>query len=372
MMHGIPQDLFRSTDLLVRHVPAPAARHECCVVTFDSFTDHPTLDRTGFAQNLLHAEGIDAIHVLSRDNHWYQYPETLAALAPVQALTARYPRVVAYGSSMGAYAALRLAGTVGADTVLALSPQFSIAPRRVPWERRWSFHSQHFQDIWESSLPLPAPHPAYVVFDPLDLDRRHVARFAAAMPIIPVPLPGCGHPVTGVLAEMGLLRAALLDVCAGTFDPAVLIAHAAARHGRSAHALLARAQRLSRWQPRRRLALLQQAHTLAPEDPTVLSRLAAALRQQRRHPEALALHRQAQAAAPNNPAFLFSHALTLAAANDRAGALAVAAEITALTGAPGPYATRLHALQARLRFPAWRALAPARAMLQNIKRSPRE
>lgn len=361
----MPNELFRSTNLLVRHVPAPGAGRGCCVVTFDSFTDHPTLDRTGFAQNLLHDAGIDAIHVLSRTNDWYQYPETPAALAPIQPITARYPRVVAYGSSMGAYAALRLAGTVGANTVLALSPQFSIARHSAPWERRWPFHTQHFQDIWETSLPWPAPHPAYVLFDPRDRDRRHTARLAAAMPITPVPLPRCGHPVTGVLAEMGLLRPALLDVCAGTFDPAALIAQAAARHPRSAHALIAQAERLPWWQPRRRLTLLQKAQTLAPNDPAVLSRLAAALRRQRRYPEALALHHQVHAAAPQNPAFLFSHALTLAATNDRAGALALAAEITALAGPQNPYAARL---QARLRIPAWRTLAPAHALLK--KRTP--
>lgn len=362
-------DLFRSADLLVRRVPGiGAGNRACCAVTFDSWTDRRSLDRTGFGQNVLHDAGIDAVHVLSRDNDWYQYPELLAALEPVHAATRGYGRVTAYGSSMGAYAALRLAGVVGADTVLALSPQFSIARRVAPWEGRWPYNTAQFRDVWESTLPFPAPQPAYVVFDPTDLDRRHVARFAAAMPVVPVPVPGAGHPVTGVLAEMGLLKDTLLAVCRGTFDPAAFIAAAEARRPHSAQMMVFAADRTAAWRPGRRRALLQQALALAPDDPVVQSRLAAELRRAGRHAEALALHGRALHAAPDNPALLLSHALTLAASGDAAAAAAAADAVVAHAGGNGLYEARLRSLRARLRFPGWGALAPMRAWLADAGR----
>ena len=82
-------------------------------VTFTSWTDDLTLDREGFAEAFLRGEGVDAVHVISRDNRWWQHAETLPAMAAVRAATAGYARVVTYGSSMGAYAAVRLAGAGG-------------------------------------------------------------------------------------------------------------------------------------------------------------------------------------------------------------------------------------------------------------------
>ena len=56
-------ELFRSDDLLVRRVGGFGG--PICYVTFDSYTDHRTLDRPGFGEHHFRARGIDAREIHS-------------------------------------------------------------------------------------------------------------------------------------------------------------------------------------------------------------------------------------------------------------------------------------------------------------------
>lgn len=78
-------------------------------MTFESYTDNYTLDRPGFGKVFLDADGVDAIHIVPRNNDHYQYSEIDEACRRVRALTASFPHVVAYGQNMGmgGYGALR-------------------------------------------------------------------------------------------------------------------------------------------------------------------------------------------------------------------------------------------------------------------------
>ncbi len=60
-------EIFRSAELLVKDL----RRHTsaCCVV--DSYTDNRTLDRPGFGEVFFGTNGIDAIHIIPRNNDWY-------------------------------------------------------------------------------------------------------------------------------------------------------------------------------------------------------------------------------------------------------------------------------------------------------------
>ena len=249
------EDLFRSDDLLVR--PALGHGGACCVVTFDSFTDFRTLDRPGFGEAFLQASGIDAIHVLSRDNDWYHYPEMAEAMACVHAAASGYARVVTYGSSMGAYAAIRFAGLVGAHAVLALSPQFSIDRTTVPWERRWLACGKRFNNRWERALPLPTVAEAYVVYDPANADRRHIALLAAGFKFTPIGIRFGGHPVTGLLAELGLLQELALAVCRGRLDEASFTSRVIAHQHQSPQYLINLAEGTPSKYLDQRLALLR-------------------------------------------------------------------------------------------------------------------
>ncbi len=318
------QTLFESRDLLVRHVPAgDAVRH---VVTFDCYHDDRTLARPGYGEEYFARHGIAATHLLSRDNDWFQYPELPDALAAMRAAPSGAGSVLAYGSSMGAYAAVRFADAAGATAALALSPQYSIDPAKTPFERRWGQDRRRLRPLPALDGPIRSRIRPVVVYDPHGMDRPHADRIARDTPIQRLRLPFAGHPVGSYLQEAGLLHGLVMEALDGTLDVAAFERAArAARRGMAIyHVVLAERQPRSR--PRWAVAVAQRAVALKPGRPEGHHALAMRLSAAGRHAEALAVHRQV-AALERHPAYLMDYCIALTRAGDTAGALAVAHEI---------------------------------------------
>jgi len=284
------QELFRSDELLVRRIGGLGSA--ICYVTFASYTDDRTLDRPGFGEDHFRARGIDAVHVLSRENRWYQHPELDEALAAVAAATKGYEQVIAYGSSMGGFAALRYGATCGATVGLALSPQYTVDPAAVPFDRRWA------EDVariaFRDDDRLPALPRQYIAFDPCDPhDRQHFELFAARSPTQGVPVPHGGHPVGSYLVETDMLRALLQGIEAGSFD-----AHAYARElrrhrRRSGHYFYILARRTPAYRPRQKLALARLAVETQGDNALYQSQFGAALDAAGQFEAAFAAHQRA-------------------------------------------------------------------------------
>ncbi|MCD2316284.1 hypothetical protein LQ954_08995 [Sphingomonas sp. IC-11] len=288
------QTLFRSDNLLVRRA---GMRGGTVIVTFGSYTTEPILDRPGFAEEFLRTAQIDAIHVINRRNRWYQHPERPAALAAIAAVTGDYDRVITYGSSMGGYAALRYALPCGADTAIALSPQFSADPRIVPWETRWQ------ADVARTRFDEPAYHGAaheYVLYDPrVRLDQRHAEMIAGADGATCIPIPFGGHPVGPLLVETGALQQAIRSIVAGDFDPASVRARIRRERRRSQHQHFVLARHCAARRPQTALRLLERAAEIEPESH-ILSAQAALLDDLGRFTEAAPLHHAAVTRTPGN------------------------------------------------------------------------
>src|SRR5262249_48609659 len=122
-------EIFRTNNLVARYHGSFGKSK--LVITFYPFSDTFSLDVQGFGEDFFVKRGIDSIHIIPRANNWYQYPELLAAAEAVRRFAASYDKVITYGSSMGAYAAIRLGGEVGAEAALAISPQYSMDPTVV-------------------------------------------------------------------------------------------------------------------------------------------------------------------------------------------------------------------------------------------------
>ncbi|WP_156323513.1 tetratricopeptide repeat protein [Bosea sp. AAP35] len=211
----MPYVVYRSDDLLVK---AAHRGGEVCIVSFDAFTDTKNLDRPAFAEHFLQDQQISAVHFVNGRNRWYHEPDWQDAIDAVSQSLRAYPRVVTYGSSMEGYAALAFARHLGAHSVLALSPQYSRDPRKVPFETRWW---PHRRERWlpELSGPLPSDVPAILVYDPMvSADRRHANCIAEEMPVSRLTLPFVGHGSAAFLAEVGLLAPLLLSFAGGTVD----------------------------------------------------------------------------------------------------------------------------------------------------------
>ena len=63
---------------------------------------------------------------------------------------------------------------------------------------------------------------AYVSYDPFDLDRRHIDLFRKRTKLVELAIPHGGHPVTGFLAETGILEELVLSVVNERFDLSAL------------------------------------------------------------------------------------------------------------------------------------------------------
>ena len=249
--------LFLSDDLVVRR--GPLFGSAACFVTFAPYTHERTLERAAFGDVFLASRRLDAIHVISRTNAWFDYPEMDDALAAIAAVVGEYERVLTYGSSMGGYAAVRFAERLGAAVAIAISPQYGVDRVTAPFERRFVVDRAAGGGRltpWHGS-PRVTP---YVFFDPLDLDARHAAQILRSYPLgQPIALPHAGHPAAPYLAETGLLTGAIVDLAEGRFDPKAFALAARRERRRSSQYLFTLARRLGPHHQAAKVALVQMA-----------------------------------------------------------------------------------------------------------------
>lgn len=280
-------EIFRSDDVVVRRVAAGSG--DAWVVTFDHYGIGAGFERPGFGEAYLAAQGISAIHVLGRGDDWYQYGDMPAALASVREATRGATRVLTYGSSMGAYAALRFADAVGATDVLALSPQYSIDPAVAPGEERWSQDIRRIQWLPEYNGPMACSARAVVIYDPMGPDRWHGQQIENDAAAHLVRLPYTSHPVTSFLSETGLLAPLIGDILAGEFDVRTFRREARTRRRVSGIYL----GELASAQPERRtstaLDLAHRALEVSPRSHHARVSLARLLTREGRHDEAVSI-----------------------------------------------------------------------------------
>ena len=255
---GLQDVLHDAADYRVRHVSCGNDR--VCVITFASLTDTHDLDQPGFGEEFFQQHGIDAVHVIIRTNVWYFFDDFDAALERIRAVARRYDRVLTYGSSMGGYAAIRFAETLGADVAVAISPQYSVSKRIAPFEIRWRHLTPDNSPVHEEPEHGSAKVAPIVFYDPQDLDARHFRLIAAHYPLtVGIAMPHAGHPAGGMLAETHMLSRAILDIVNGSFDPRALAQELRARRGQSGHYLLTLARRIGPAHMRWKSALAQAA-----------------------------------------------------------------------------------------------------------------
>ncbi len=165
---------------------------------------------SGYGGKFLLDSGFDVIAVKSRVDTWYQdLPD--AAFEQVERFLAgngtRYAWRAAYGSSMGAYAAIAFSRTLSLDAVAAISPQVDITQ---PWDTRWAAAARRIGAMRALDRSSWRRGCRYVVmFDPWDLDAKHYAKLDAAFPsgsLLPVRVRFAGHPAGFHLSETECLK----------------------------------------------------------------------------------------------------------------------------------------------------------------------
>ena len=167
--------------------------------------------RAFWADTVSNALGLSVVGFVAKEPCWYP-PDDMAALLPAirKILDGRFAIRVTYGHSQGGYAAIKFSRVLGAQTVLAFSPQYAIDQRIVHDDRVNKFYAGYRH----AGMGIEAADTAgavFVFFDPRDAaDARHAAMIAAATPTLTLPVGFVGHASDRGMGDAARFRA-LLD-----------------------------------------------------------------------------------------------------------------------------------------------------------------
>lgn len=177
-----PAPLLRLGPWAVDHCPGGPD----LVIAFSSIGHDPARRPAPEFIRTATAHGRAALFVMDRARSWGTAPGLAEGLSAALERVAPTGRVLALGTSMGAFLALRAAERLRLDAVLAIGPQHQPA---APWESRWR--------DWTAALPpdLTAPLPACwtVLIHGLADDAAQADAFPRAPQVDHLLLPGIAH-----------------------------------------------------------------------------------------------------------------------------------------------------------------------------------
>jgi len=208
------------------------------VVTFEPFgkaAQRSNPRRPGWGQPFLVGAGFSVLAIKADHNDWYRESLVHRAITELRdaGLFQRYRSVATAGSSMGGFAALAFADLCSARQALAITPQATVDPRRVPWEARYPYGAQQDWDtpFADAGDGCRATDATCIVVDPFHaLDGRHAQLIVASNPraqLLRVPLVGHVMPVW--LLQMDMLKPLMGQLGNCAIDPSDFHARARAR-----------------------------------------------------------------------------------------------------------------------------------------------
>lgn len=258
-----PAALIDDDEIRIDWLRFGGQRSDTLVVTFDPLAY--LTDKPPFGHDFLRRQGVDLLAVRKKKDNFYQPLSRAAFVAALQPLLGLYRRVVAYGSSLGAYAALYFCRDVDC-TVIASSPRVSAHPRYgdALWQSRVAFRHELFD---ARTTPRCTAH---ILYDPKDrIDRPFIEdhvllQFPAAHVM---RLPYSGHPTNHFLSEIGFIAPFVRAVVARDSLPAPDLS----RKGQSAAYLVTLAQACTgRGKPGWSERLVDRALQINPHHPAAL------------------------------------------------------------------------------------------------------
>ena len=160
----------------------------------------------------------NVIGIMPKQKSWFPLQSMQALYEVIESLLSQFQRVVAYGGSMGGYAAIKYSKLLKADRVVSMVPQYSIDPSEVEDRRYTDFYDQAVNTGMRIQAGDIAESTEYiVVYDPyFDLDREHYQKIKKLIPHLhTLHLPYTGHDAVAVLANSELLN----DFIKHAFEP---------------------------------------------------------------------------------------------------------------------------------------------------------
>jgi len=175
-----------------------------------------------FADKPAHKADIAALGIVAKSANWYPAGHVLRAYEAISPLIKDYPVKVAYGGSMGGYAAIKFSRLFGATHVIALCPQWSLDLAECEGiNPGWQEHVR--PDMTGMGIRAADIHGEVFLFvdrlNPMDMFHcRMIIRAFGGAEVINVPC--VGHNVTSVFAGTNNLLA-LIAACRARDIPAL-------------------------------------------------------------------------------------------------------------------------------------------------------
>jgi hypothetical protein len=151
-----------------------------------------------FADRVAEKLGLTCLGFMALEKNWYPATSIAAAVPDISYTLRAFDRRLLYGSSMGAYGAIKFSRTLGATDVVAYSPQWSIDPAECGGRGISGYDGQFRPHMAGMAIsPADIAGTINIFYDPWDpTDAWHYRRIAATAPAVRgVRVPHAGHHV---------------------------------------------------------------------------------------------------------------------------------------------------------------------------------
>ncbi|WP_438282307.1 hypothetical protein [Pseudomonas alabamensis] len=146
--------------------------------------------------------GITTIGFMAKKPNWFPKESVTEAISSIKKYFFGCPEIVTYGGSMGGYAAIKYSRALGAKTVAAFCPQWTID--KAECSGRNPGYQEHFTASMSGMgiKPEDTSGSIYIFYDPdHESDRYHANTISSkAVNVRHIPVRSVGHHVTSVLA----------------------------------------------------------------------------------------------------------------------------------------------------------------------------
>lgn len=185
------------------------------VISFTGVGAPERHDGSFFGSVLARRLDIPWVGIVAKHDGWYRDGDYHAAFDKVRAWIAtrraslnnpESVRIVGYGISMGAYAAIKYSGVLEFDDTIAVAPQWSLDRIEAPYFS----HFKHLFQPFMNSMGIRKEDTSgriYVLYDPYEIpDRHEMEMLNTHVPIEAVPICYAGHMALGSVKGSSFFR----------------------------------------------------------------------------------------------------------------------------------------------------------------------
>tara|TARA_R110002051_G_scaffold159779_1_gene231276 strand:+ start:38 stop:919 length:882 start_codon:yes stop_codon:yes gene_type:complete len=181
--------------------------------------------RKGWGYDYVVDKGWNICSFLESDyTRWYRHPSFIAIMKYIESkgLFKNYKsKKIAYGSSMGGYAAATYTKALSANVSILFNPCSTLNTILVPWETRESYSApcNNWKNKYHDATDGCLSSENYIIYDPtFKLDYLHVNRFVEkCAQTIQIRVPGVGHGIPGHLTKIDVLDLILTSIVTGNY-----------------------------------------------------------------------------------------------------------------------------------------------------------